>query len=110
MTHISHNRHTYSRLKYLLEETNDAFESCAGCVNSDYAAFLSMRLSELKNILKNPSLTGKQLRRVVRSGSKRFGKRDDEGQWAAFMAYYVERNANENHSKTTRYASGKILS
>lgn len=102
----------HQRIKTLLEETNDAFVSCGGSMNFDYAAFASMRLSEFKRLLENPQLTGNQLRRMLRKGKQKQLRRDPEGCWATFIAGYVanssNQNAQENLEKTVHYGLDKV--
>ena len=98
----------HHRIKHLLEETNDAFENCAGCVNTDYAAFASMRLSDFKALLENPELTGKELRRILRKGDQTQRAKDPEGCWASFVASYVAKNANQNLEESIPYGLDKV--
>lgn len=101
-------KHIHSRIKALLEETNDAFISCAGSLNADYAAFASMRLSEFKALLENPHLTDRDLRRILRKAEQGHPGKDPEGSWASYMAHYVTRNANENLKETVVYGLDKV--
>jgi len=98
----------HRRIKNLLEETNDAFESCAGSVNTDYAAFVSMRLSEFKSLLENPDLTDRELRKMIRKGQQKCRAKDPEGCWASFIANYMAKNANQNLAKTVPYTLDKV--
>ena len=101
-------KNIHTRIKALLEETNDAFINCAGSLNSDYAAFASMRLSEFKNVLKNPDLTDRELRKILRKAGRKHPVKDPEGSWASFMASYVAKNANQNLKKTVSYGLDKV--
>lgn len=85
----------HERLKNLLEGTHEAFEIC-GAVNTDYAGFASLSLSEFKVALENPALTGNQLRRTIRDGIRQHNNGNPEEAWATFMAHYVSMNANSN--------------
>lgn len=98
----------HQRIKNLLEETNDAFVGCAGCLNSDYAAFASLRLSEFKSLLENPELTGKELRHMLRKGDQSQRARDPEGCWSSFLANYVTKNANQNLKESSHYGLDKV--
>ena len=93
------NKVTHRRIKNLLEDTNDAFTSCGGG-NIDYAGFAAMALSEFKDLLNEPDLTGKQLRRLIRRGEHQHRTKDPEGCWASFIADYVSQNANQNIKET----------
>ncbi len=84
------------RVKMLIEETNDAFFSCDGCVNADYAEFATLALSEFKHVLHNPRLTGHQLRKMLRTGASRHKDIDPESCWSTFMAHYVAQTSNKN--------------
>ncbi len=86
----------HHRIKMLIEETNDAFFSCDGCVNADYAEFATLALSEFKHVLHNPRLTRGQLTRMLRTGAIKHRDIDPEGCWATFMAHYVAQTANKN--------------
>lgn len=93
------NQSVHERLKNLLEGTHEAFEICGsvnGALNTDYAGFASLSLPEFKAALENPDLTGNQLRRTIRSGSRQHSERNQGGCWATFMADYVRMNANSN--------------
>ena len=99
---------THNRIKNLLEETNDAFVNCAGSVNADYAAFVSMRISEFKRLLDNPDLTDQELRRIIRKGEKKHRAKNPEGCWASFIANYVTKSSNQNLKKSVSYGLDKI--
>jgi hypothetical protein len=85
--------YVHHRVKMLLEETSDAFSSC-GSVNSDYAEFATMALSEFKHALRKPSLTSKQLRMMLRNGTMKHRALKPESSWAAFLADHIENSAN----------------
>lgn len=101
-------KNIHNRIKNLLEETNDAFISCAGSMNTDYAAFVSLRLSEFKNLLKKPELTDRELRQMVRKGQKSHRSDDPEGCWASFIAGQMANSANESLKKTVPYGLDKV--
>ena len=86
----------HMRIQSLLEETNEAFESCAGSMNTDYAAFASMRLSEFKMLLGKPDMTGQELRRILRRGNAKQRLGDPDDNWSAFIAGYITQKTNEN--------------
>ena len=98
----------HRRIKNLLEETNDAFESCAGSINTEYAAFVSMRLSEFKNLLENPDLTARQLRQIIRKGQQKSRAKNPEVCWASFIANYMAKYSNQNLEKTIPYGLNKV--
>lgn len=90
----------HRHIKDLLKETNDAFESCVGGVNTDYAAFVSMRLSEFKSLLHDPELTDRELRRIIRKGQQESRAKNPEGCWASFIAGHMAKKANQNFEET----------
>lgn len=85
----------HARLKRLLEGTHEAFGIC-GTVNTDYAEFASLSLYEFKVALGNPALTGSELRRAIRDGSRQHSAASPEENWAVFMARYVGLSVNAN--------------
>lgn len=91
----------HERLQSLLEGTYEAFE-IYGTVNTDYAGFASLSLSEFKTALANPDLTGNQLRRTIRDGSREHSASNAEETWSVFMARYVGLNANMNGGQELR--------
>ena len=84
----------HERIKSLLEETNAAFES-AGRMNSDYAGFASMALSDFKEAMKSPSLTAQDLRRIIRKAHVNHKHMDPEGSWSAYIATYIAQTCND---------------
>lgn len=84
-----------TRIKELVEKTNDAFRNCDS-VNMDYAAFASLALSDFKEILKNPYLTGRDLRRIIRKGHNNHKANDPKGCWATFVAGHISKTCNQN--------------
>lgn len=98
----------HRRIKDLLEETNDAFESYGGAMNSDYAGFASMRIDEFKDLLGKPDMTAKELRQILRKGDHKHRRNKSEGCWASFIAYYVERNANQDLKGAVTYNLDKV--
>ena len=96
------------RIKTLIQETNEAFESCAGCMNIDYAAFASLRLSEFKELLDKPEMTGNELRRILREGGQSQKTKDPEGCWATFVANHISQSSNQNTETSFDYGLDKI--
>jgi hypothetical protein len=84
----------HNRIKHLVEETRDAYSSFSGGVNADYAEFASLSLSAFKDILHNPDLTDRDLRRMIRGGMKTHKGKSPASCWATFMALYIAHNAN----------------
>lgn len=98
----------HHRIKHLIEETNDAFESCAGCMNIDYAAFASMRLPEFKELLNKPDMTGNELRRILREGRRSHKTTNPDGCWATFIAHHISKSTNQNTEKAMGYGLDKV--
>ncbi len=98
----------YNRIKNLIEETNDAFASCRGSVNSDYAEFATMSLADFKNALQDPRLTRDDLMKILRTGTTEHKSADPESCWATFMAHYIARGANKNTSKVDEYSANRV--
>lgn len=89
----------HSRIRVLLEETNDAFYSCGRNGNADFAEFATLALSEFKHILHNPKLTSAELQGLLRKGMSKH-KDKDPNRWSVFMAQHVAREANQNRSRS----------
>ncbi len=85
----------YGRIQTLIEETSDAFFSFHGCVNSDYAEFAGMALSEFKAALRDPSLTRSELIDMLRKGMLDT-RSDDPERWSALMAQQLKKASNRN--------------
>lgn len=86
------------RIKELIEQTNEAFEICASFdhVNTDYAEFAAMSLSDFKNALGAPDLTDRQLVKMLRKGRNKYEKRTPKNHWSMFLAGYVTNQTNGN--------------
>ena len=89
---------TRHKIKKLIEDTNDAVESCDS-VNMDYAAFAALSLFDFKEALNNPYLTGRDLRRIIRKGHKKYQADNTKACWATFVAGYIAQSSNENESE-----------
>lgn len=87
--------YVHHRVRMLLEETSDAFSSC-GTVNSDYAEFAALALSEFKHALRKPTLTSRQLRQILRDGMLKHRALKPNTSWAAFLADHIEHASNGN--------------
>lgn len=85
----------YGQVQALIHDTNEAFMSCGGSVNTDYAEFAGMALSEFKAVLKNPALTRSELVGMLRRGMAK-SKCDDPGQWPILMAHQLRTAANSD--------------
>lgn len=93
----------HARIQSLIEGTHEAFESC-GTVNTDYAGFAAMALSEFKDALGNPELTAHELRGILRKGSSSHRSENSEEPWPRFMARYVAHSANTNIGTAISYS------
>ena len=99
----------HERIKHLIEGTHEAFESC-GAVNTDYAGFAAMALSEFKAALANPELTAHELRMILRQGSVSHRDAQSEESWPSFMARYVARSSNNNLEASVYYGLRELYS
>ncbi len=86
---------THTRIQALIEETNDAFTTCYGHMNADYAEFATLALSDFKSVLSQPSLTGSELKRMLRHSMTECRGQDPRN-WAALMAQHIARALNQN--------------
>jgi hypothetical protein len=94
----------HERIQDLIEGTHEAFESC-GTVNTDYAGFAAMALSEFKDALSKPDLTAHELRAILRQGNTSHRVENAEEPWPSFMARYVRsRTANSNLQAAVSYS------
>ncbi len=92
----------HHRVKDIIEETNHAFSCCRGSLNIDYAEFAAMSLRDFKKALHNQSLTDQQLMSMLRAASAKHKENNPEGCWSSFLAGYVARSSNNDHSKFNR--------
>jgi len=92
------NQAEHRLVKQLIDETSYAYDSCHG-LNADYAEFASMALADFKAALKNPDLTARQLRRIIRQAYLQHRNRDDN--WSAFIAMHVAKSSNQNLAEAT---------
>jgi hypothetical protein len=84
----------HQKIQVLIEETNDAF-SYYDHMNSDYAEFATLALSDFKNVLSKPSLTGSELKEMLRR-SMTACRDQDPGSWSSLMAQHIARAMNQN--------------
>lgn len=86
---------TQKQIKKLIQQTNDVFENCGG-VNTDYADFATIALSDFKEMLGNPDLTDRQLKSLIRRASQRYREDKPVNSWSCFTASYINKKANTN--------------
>lgn len=86
---------TQKQIKHLIQQTNDVFENSGG-VNTDYADFATIALSDFKSLLGNPDLTDRQLKSLIRRASMQYRKNSPSNSWSSFTAHYINKNANTN--------------
>lgn len=94
----------HERIKNLIEGTHEAFEQTQGAMNTDYAGFAAMALSEFKEVLSKPDLTAHELRAILRKGNTSHREKNPEESWPSFMARYVKRQANGNLKTAVSYS------
>ena len=90
-------QHISSRVEALINETNDAFLSCSGSMNTDYAEFAGMALSRFRHELRDPNLTRRQLVAILRRG---LAQCNSKGRWSDLMAMQLKQSANMNSVQT----------
>ena len=90
------------RLRGLIQETSSAYELYhkAGYVNSDFAEFASMSIADFKAALRDPNLTRRQLRQLLRHGNSAHRDMAPKSCWASFLANYIASTANGNLQKS----------
>lgn len=86
---------TQQKIKQLIQQTNTVFENSGG-VNTDYADFATIALQDFREMLGNPDLTDRELKRLIRHASSRYREENPEHSWSAFIAHYINRQANTN--------------
>lgn len=94
----------HERIKKLIEGTHEAFEQTHGAMNTDYAGFAAMALSEFKEALSKPDLTAHELRAILRKGATSHREENSEESWPSFMAGYVRRQANTDLKTAVSYS------
>jgi len=89
------------RVRGLIQETSSAYElyHSAGYANSDFAEFASMSISDFKSALRNPNLTPRQLRQLLRHGNSAHRDMAPQSCWASFLADYIADTSNNNVRK-----------
>jgi len=92
-------QHMPSRVEALIHETNEAFLSCSGSMNTDYAEFAGMALPQFKRELRDPSLTRARLIAMLRRGMAK-SHCDDKARWSALMARQLNKACNGNNTET----------
>jgi hypothetical protein len=88
-------RNETSCVQALLHDTNDAFLSCGGGMNTDYAEFAGMALSDFRTVLRRPHLKRKELVAMLRKGM-RVSHYQDKSIWAVAMENQLKNAANLN--------------
>ena len=78
------NESLHYRIKLLIEETNDAFYSC-GHMNTDFADFASLALGEFRHALRDPRLSPRDLRRMLRDAMCRDHYTDPDMPWSNYV-------------------------
>ena len=88
-------QHTKNRVEELIHETNEAFLSCSGSMNTDYAEFAGMALPQFRRELRDPNLTRRQLVAMLRRGMAK-SDTNSKARWSALMARQLKKACNTN--------------
>lgn len=93
----------------LLEKTMQAYNISAEshCINSDFAEFASMSISEFQTLLGKPHMSAQNLRHILRAAHKAYRTKKAECEnmlesdrpelcWSCFMGDYVTDQSNDN--------------
>lgn len=87
-------------MKILLQESDYAFSIMmenGGSANTDFADFTSTNfIRSFRHIMQKPDLSRAQLAAMLRVAEKRKNRRDNDMNWATFMAKTVSNQANSN--------------
>lgn len=63
-------------------------------MNTDYAGFASMAVSQFRDALRDPDLTREELGELIRKGIKKHRARGADANWTKFVASYMVKSAN----------------
>ena len=92
------------KMKILLKESETAFSimmGAGGVTNTDFADFTSSHfINGFRHILQKPDLSRAQLAAMLRHAEKRKKRRDNDTNWANFMAGVISKGANSNVNET----------
>lgn len=96
-------RSANSRVQTLIDDTNEAFLSCGGCINSDYADFASMAIAEFRQALDKPSLRRDDLVKLLRKSMQK-SRCENQAQWSILMSHHVT-NSVSNYDTAVEKAA-----
>ena len=86
-------------MKIILKESNYAFQlmESGGATNSDFADYTSNNfIKSFRHVMQKPDLSRAQLASMLRAAERRRHPRDNDTNWADFMAARVRDCANMN--------------
>ena len=87
-------------MKILLKESNYAFSiliETGGSTNTDYADYTSDNfITSFRHVMQQPDLSRAQLASMLRAAERRRHARDNDENWADFMAHKIHDCANMN--------------
>ena len=85
-----------NNIEAFLEQSNEAYNllSTFGNINTDFADFASLSVSEFQSLMKRPTMTKRQLRRLLRRGCHSHRHNAPESSWASYLAGYISDTAN----------------
>lgn len=87
-------------MRVLLQESDYAFSILVNTgdhMNTDFAGYTSNNfIRSFRHVLQKPDLSRAQLASMLRAAERRKGRRDNDGNWASFMAKNISDHANSN--------------
>ena len=91
-------------MKILLKESSYAFSilmETGGSNNTDYADYTSNNfIKSFRHVMQKPDLSRAQLASMLRAAERRHHARDNDDNWADFIAARVNTCANSNTAQT----------
>ena len=91
-------------MRVLLKESNYAFSilvESGGSNNTDYADYTSNNfIKSFRHVMQKPDLSRAQLASMLRAAERRHHTRDNDDNWADFIASRVNICANNNSART----------
>lgn len=85
-------------VRKIIEEMHDAYTySAHDSINTDYAGFAGMALTQFRDALQRPDLKQEDLEGFLRRGMQSHSRNSrNDACWGSFMAQYVSTASNHN--------------